>query len=75
LAMMMVMGWDCVSELLPPTGLLFIRQVIYEHGELRCNDIEKGKLLIRPPDRCLAVLPTKPSSSKSGGTRRRKRWI
>jgi hypothetical protein len=31
----MSMGWDDVSELQPPTGLLFIPQVIYEHGERR----------------------------------------
>jgi hypothetical protein len=30
---MITMDWDYVSELLPPTGLFFIRQVIYEHGE------------------------------------------
>jgi hypothetical protein len=29
----MSMGSEYVSELLPPTGLLFISQVIYEHGE------------------------------------------
>jgi hypothetical protein len=28
-----VTGWDCVSELRPPTGLLFIPRVICEHGE------------------------------------------
>jgi hypothetical protein len=28
-----VMGWDYVSELQLPTGLLFIPQVINEHGE------------------------------------------
>jgi hypothetical protein len=33
--MMMIvsMGWNYVSEQRPPTGLLFILQVIYEHGE------------------------------------------
>jgi hypothetical protein len=30
--MIMSMGRDYVSELRPPTGLLFIPQVIYEHG-------------------------------------------
>jgi hypothetical protein len=29
--MIMSMGWDYVSEQRPPTGLLFIVQVIYEH--------------------------------------------
>jgi hypothetical protein len=28
-----LMGWDYVSELQPPTGLLFITQVTYKHGE------------------------------------------
>jgi hypothetical protein len=31
------MEWDDVSELRSPTGLLFIPQVIYEHGEAWCN--------------------------------------
>jgi hypothetical protein len=30
-----------VSELLTPTGLLFIPQAIYEHGEPRWNDIDR----------------------------------
>jgi hypothetical protein len=34
------MGWDDVSELWPPTCLLFIYQVIYEHGESLWNDTE-----------------------------------
>jgi hypothetical protein len=29
---------------------LFIRQIIYEHGELWWNDIDGRKLLIRPPE-------------------------
>jgi hypothetical protein len=32
-----------VSELRPPTGLLFIFQVIYEYGEPRWNDINRVK--------------------------------
>jgi hypothetical protein len=32
----------------PPTGLLVILQAIYEHGELWWNDVDGGKLLIRP---------------------------
>jgi hypothetical protein len=39
----MSMGWDYVSELRPPTGLLSIPQLIYEYGELRWNDIVRGK--------------------------------
>jgi hypothetical protein len=48
--MMMSMGWDYVIELRPPTGLLFIHQVIYEHGEPWWNKMGRGKLLIRPPE-------------------------
>jgi hypothetical protein len=32
---------EYVSELQPPTGVLFITQVICEHGERMCNDIYK----------------------------------
>jgi hypothetical protein len=45
----MLMRWDYVSEL-RPTGLLFIPQVIYEHGEPWWNAIDRGNLLIRPTD-------------------------
>jgi hypothetical protein len=37
------MGWDYVSELRPPTDLLFIPQVMYEYGEPRWNDTDRGK--------------------------------
>jgi hypothetical protein len=30
--------------------LLFIPQVIYKHGEPWWNNIDRGKLLIRPPE-------------------------
>jgi hypothetical protein len=40
--MLMSMGWDYVSELWPPTGLLFNPQVIYEDWEPLWNDIEGG---------------------------------
>jgi hypothetical protein len=36
-------GRGYVSELRPPTGLLFIPQKIHEHGEQRWNDIERGR--------------------------------
>jgi hypothetical protein len=55
------MGWDYVSEMRPPTGLLFISQVIHEHGEPWWNDTGSGKL-IRPPE--LSGNTTKSSSSK-----------
>jgi hypothetical protein len=38
----MSMGPDDVSELRPPTQLLFIPQVIYEYGQPRWNDTGKG---------------------------------
>jgi hypothetical protein len=43
----MSMWWDYVSVLRPPTGLLFIPQIICEYGEPQWNDIDRGKLLIR----------------------------
>jgi hypothetical protein len=52
------MGSDDVSELRPPTGLLFIPQVIYEYGEQWWNDICRGILLIR-----LSELYGNPTSS------------
>jgi hypothetical protein len=42
--------WDYVSELRPQTFLLFIHQMIYEHGEPWWNDIDRRKPLIRPPE-------------------------
>jgi hypothetical protein len=50
--MMMIesMGRDCVSELLPSTGLIFIPQVIYEQVEPWWNDIDRENLVIRPSD-------------------------
>jgi hypothetical protein len=73
----MLMGWDYVSELRPPTGLLFIPQVMYGHEEPWWNDVDMGKLLICLPEHSLAVLPAELSSSKSGGSGWRKwcaRW-
>jgi hypothetical protein len=37
-------GWDYVSELRPPTGLLFISpdDSLYEHGEPWWDDIDRG---------------------------------
>jgi hypothetical protein len=48
--MIMSMRWDHVSELLPPTRLLFIPKMICEHGEPWRNHINRGNLLIRPPE-------------------------
>jgi hypothetical protein len=40
----MSMGWQYVSELQPPTALLFILQVIYEYGQPWWNDIDRFRL-------------------------------
>jgi hypothetical protein len=48
--MFMSMGWDYVSELQPPVGLLFISQVICEHEEKWLNDINRKNILIRSPE-------------------------
>jgi hypothetical protein len=37
------MGWDYVSAMLPLTDRLFIPQMIYEYGERRWNDTDRGK--------------------------------
>jgi hypothetical protein len=37
------MGWDCISERLPLTDILFIPQMIYGYGERRWNDTDRGK--------------------------------
>jgi hypothetical protein len=50
LAIIMSMGLKYVSELRPPTGLLFISHVIYEHGEPWLNDVDRRKLLTPPPE-------------------------
>jgi hypothetical protein len=44
----MIVSRDYVSELQSPMGLLFIPQIIYENGEQWWNNIDWGKLLIRP---------------------------
>jgi hypothetical protein len=48
--MMMLMGWDYVSELQPPMGLLFILKVIHENGEPWWNDDNNKGKLIHPPE-------------------------
>jgi hypothetical protein len=37
------MGQDIVPELRPPTGLLFIPQMIHELGDPWWNDTDRGK--------------------------------
>jgi hypothetical protein len=43
--MMMSMGCDYISDMQAPMGLLFIPQVIYEHGEPWWNHIERENSL------------------------------
>jgi hypothetical protein len=71
----MSMAWNHVSELRPISGLLFTPQVTYKLGEPWWSDVDRGKLLIRPPVSSLAILPTEPPSIKPGGSWRRKWWI
>jgi hypothetical protein len=54
LMMNILVELDYVSELRPPVGLLFIPQVIYEHGEPWWNDVE-GKTDLST--RALPILP------------------
>jgi hypothetical protein len=58
LLLFMSMGWKCVSELRPPAGLFFIRQVIHEYGESWRNDTNRG---ITRRNTC----PSKNSSTKN----------
>jgi hypothetical protein len=51
----MPMKCDDVSELQPPTGLLFIHHMIHEHGEPRWNDIDRVNRRTRK-ETCHSVL-------------------
>jgi hypothetical protein len=68
----MSMGWGYVSELRPPTGLLFIRPMICERGDPWGIDIRRGKLPIRLPE--LSGNPTSRVVAKQNNWRR-KLWI
>jgi hypothetical protein len=57
----MSMGSVYVFEMWPPTSLLFIPQVTYEHGEPWWNDIG-GEFLIRPPELSTIIRAEKSSS-------------
>jgi hypothetical protein len=52
----MSMGWDYVSELRPPAGLLSIPQMTYEYGEPRWNDIDRENWRTRTETRSSATL-------------------
>jgi hypothetical protein len=56
MTIIMSVGRDYISELRPLASLIVIPQVIYEHGEVWCNNVQKGKLLVRPPE--LSANPT-----------------
>jgi hypothetical protein len=57
-------------------SLLLVASVAYhEHREPWCNDVDRGKLPIRPPECSLAILPAESSSGKLGGFGWRKLWI
>jgi hypothetical protein len=45
--MIMSMGWDYVSELRPPVGLLFISRggILYNHGKPWWNAVDRGNLV------------------------------
>jgi hypothetical protein len=66
--MFMSKGWDHVSELRPPTGLLSIPQVICEYGEPWRNYVVTEQP-IRPPE--LSSNPTKSPNSNAEVTERR----
>jgi hypothetical protein len=42
LSLFMSVGWEDVSELRSPTGLLLIPQKVYENGQPRWNDTGRG---------------------------------
>jgi hypothetical protein len=44
------MGRNYVSELQPPTGLLFILLMMSEYRETRWNNIDRRKFLILSPE-------------------------
>jgi hypothetical protein len=55
-----------VSELRPLTGPLFVTQLMYEYGELRRNDINRG---IEELVKKLGSVPLCPSQNPHGLTR------
>jgi hypothetical protein len=59
----MAIGRGYVSELQPPTGLLFISEVIYEHGEPWRNDIDRENSCYVHQS-SLAILTAESSGSK-----------
>jgi hypothetical protein len=56
--MIISMGWDYVSELRLPAGLLFNLQMIYEFGEPRWNDTDRENRRTRRKTCLSTTLPT-----------------
>jgi hypothetical protein len=61
-------GGNSVSEMRPPTGPLFIPQVMHMDGEPWWSDIDRAKLLI-----CPLELSSNPTSSDLGGRKWRRK--
>jgi hypothetical protein len=57
LFMIMSMGWDYTSELLPPAGLFFIPQ-IYEYGDPRLSDAERETDELREKPVSVSLCPS-----------------
>jgi hypothetical protein len=67
---LIMMGWDYVSEPLPPTGLLFISQAVYERGQLWWWWCRLGVNSWLVYQSSLVVLPAETSGeSRSNGRR------
>jgi hypothetical protein len=75
-SIIMSTGRDCVSELRPRTGLLFILQVTYEHGEPWWDDTDR----IKPKNsqikliQCQPLCPPRISLQLARNWKRSPRW-
>jgi hypothetical protein len=69
------MRWDCVSELRPTMGLLFITHVIYQCGDSRWNDTGRESRRIRRKTCPSATLSTSnPTRTVVRGPQFEKHW-
>jgi hypothetical protein len=73
------MGRDHVFELWPPTGLLFIPQVIYEYGESWWNDTDRKTEEIRvnpvPVPPCPQQIPHELTCAQTQSSAVRGHWL